>query len=105
MTNGEGSNGEKRTIANRVAWDENWIAMFRGVIVFVLALLVAVFGWIGNNANNTLDELSKDVGDLKTGVAVLNLQFNDYGKDIGRLETRQDFLDSRLTTVERKITP
>lgn len=100
---GEGSNGEKRTFVNRVAWDENWIAAFRSIIAFVLVILASVFGWIGVSASNKLDKLSADVGGLQTGVAVLNLQFNQYGKDIHRLDRRQDGLDDRVTVLERDV--
>lgn len=60
---------------------EKWL--FRGL----LAILIALVGWVGNRAINSQDATTKSVNDLTDKVAVLSIQLTDLSTQVSQYTT------------------
>ena len=70
---------------------ESWLA--RNALHFVVALLVAVFGW---SANRTLDAVAEDI-------AVNTARLERLGDSLGRVLVEQASHERRIEHMERRI--
>lgn len=93
-------NGGRNRMVTAIAEDRRWVAAYRGAIALLMALVIAMVGWQGNNIATKIDE-------LRTAVAGGNERMNGFDQrfmrdegDIARTTQNVTDLDRRTTRLE-----
>ena len=107
--------------ARRMAWhvasDITWVALYRGIVVFLITMVVGMVSWQSNRIISRQDELSKLVGDLRTDISVeqnnvMNLtaavaksdaSIHDEEKRLNRTNDRQIEMAKQIAVIESQL--
>jgi len=104
-------------MAWHVASDITWVALYRGIVVFLITMVVGMVSWQSNRIISRQDELSKLVGDLRTDISVeqnnvMNLtaavaksdaSIHDEEKRLNRTNDRQIEMAKQIAVIESQL--
>lgn len=93
-----------RKFAWHAASDITWVALYRSAVGVLLALIVGMIGWQSNRIITKQDDLSKQVGELKTDISVEQTRVMSLAAAVAKNATAIHDEEKRLNrTNDRQI--